>query len=157
MRSAADRSLEAARCLALPVTSTILLAYARGQSFEAKRQAMLERAERHSKEGRLNEAIIEYTTASGGPTRSSTTYVPAYLALGQSLGSGGEFDEALKVFETAVQADPKSPPAPTTPACAVVQHGRLPEAIDKDGRADLAVPVVAAAEAALIAPQSSEV
>ena len=57
-----------------------LAATACGQSFEAKRQATLERAERLAGEGRLNEAIIEYQNA----LKLDDKLVPALHGLGRA-------------------------------------------------------------------------
>lgn len=57
------------------------------------------------------------------------TYAPAHLAMGQLHAVGRDMDSALKEFDAAVKADPRSLVAIRTKAAALVQQKRAGEAI----------------------------
>src|SRR6202158_3720732 len=88
----------------LVVGLALLAGVACGQTPEAKKQGALTRGEKYLKEGKANEAIIEFRNA----LQIDQNFVPAIQGLGRAYAAKSWNGDALREFQRAQKLTPDS-------------------------------------------------
>src|SRR5262245_61298449 len=95
-----------------------------GQSPETKKQKALERGEHYLKDGKLNEAIIEFRTA----LQVDQDFVPAAQGLGRAYAAKSWNGDAVREFQRAQKLSPDSLSLAIDLGRALVQTGSWKDA-----------------------------
>ncbi len=95
-----------------------------GQSPEAKKQKAVARGEQYMKDGKLNEAIIEFRTA----LQLDQNFAPAAQALGRAYAAKSWYGDAAREFQHAQKLSPDSLSIAADLGRALVQLGAWKEA-----------------------------
>ena len=113
-----------ASAVLLMVALALLLGGACGQSPETKKQKALARGEQYLKDGKVDEAIIEFRTA----LQVDENFVPAVQGLGRAYVAKSWHGDAAREFQRAKKLSPDSLPIAVDFGRVLVQLGAWKEA-----------------------------
>src|SRR5438132_3334357 len=102
----------------------LLVGAACGQSPEAKKQKALSRGEQYLKDGKVDEAIIEFRTS----LQVDENFVPAVQGLGRAYVAKSWYGDAAREFQRAKKLSPDSLPIAVDFGRVLVQLGAWKEA-----------------------------
>jgi len=108
----------------LMVALALVLGAACGQSPEAKKQKALARGEQYLKDGKVDEAVIEFRTA----LQVDENFVPAVQGLGRAYAAKSWYGDAAREFQRAKKLSPDSLPIAVDFGRALVQIGAWKDA-----------------------------